>query len=100
MKKNEWKRYGLLLLYACIIMFLCAGSSPLIQYLSPDSSIFYTMGRSAAKGTILYKEIADHKGFYLFLFNWIGAWLTPNSMNGLFVVEIIFAWAKLVVFIR
>lgn len=95
-RKIEWKQYGLLFLYACIVMFLCAGSSPLIQYLSPDSSIFYTMGRSAANGTILYKEIADHKGFYLFLFNWIGAWLTPNSMNGLFFVEIIFAWFKLI----
>lgn len=88
--------YIFLLVYAVLIMLLCAGSSPLIQYLSPDSSIFYTMGRSAANGTVLYKEIADHKGFYLFLFNWIGAWLTPNSMNGLLLVEICFAWIKLI----
>lgn len=81
--------------YAFVVMLLCAGSSPVIQYLSPDSSIFYTMGRSAANGTVLYKEIADHKGFYLFLFNWIGALLTPDSMNGLFFVEIVFAWVKL-----
>ena len=87
--------YIFLLAYAVLIMLLCAGSSPLIQYLSPDSSIFYTMGRSAANGTVLYKEIADHKGFYLFLFNWIGAWLTPDSMNGLLLVEICFAWIKL-----
>lgn len=90
------KVYFVLGIYAIIIMLLCAGSSPVIEYLSPDSSIFYTMGRSATKGTILYKEIADHKGFYLFAFNWLGAWLTPDSMNGLFCVEIIFAWIKLV----
>lgn len=36
-----------------------------IKYLSPDSSIFYTIGRSMANGTVVYKEIADHKGFYL-----------------------------------
>lgn len=94
--KRSWKIYFGLLIYATILMVLCAGSSPLIRYLSPDSSIFYTMGRSAAKGTVLYKEIADHKGFYLFLFNAIGAWLTPDSMNGLFGVEIFFAWIKLV----
>lgn len=82
--------------YAVILMLLCAGSSPLVEYLSPDSSIFYTMGRSAANGTVLYKEIADHKGFYLFAFNWLGAWLTPGSMNGLLLVEILFAWIKLV----
>ena len=29
-----------LLLYAGIVMFLCAGSSLIIQYLSPDSSVF------------------------------------------------------------
>ena len=81
---------------AIVLMFLCAGSSPIIEYLSPDSSIFYTRGRSAANGTVLYKEIADHKGFYLFAFNWLGAWLTPGSMNGLFLVEIVFAWIKLI----
>lgn len=88
--------YIFLLAYAVLVMLFCAGSSPLIRYLSPDSSIFYTMGRSAANGTVLYKEIADHKGFYLFFFNWIGAWLTPNSMNGLLLVEICFAWCKLI----
>lgn len=95
MKKN-WKVYLGLLVYAILLMLLCAGSSPLIRYLSPDSSIFYTMGRSMAGGKVLYKEIADHKGFYLFLFNAIGAWITPNSMNGLFIMEILFAWIKLV----
>lgn len=90
------KAYGILFVYAFIVMLLCAGSSPVIQYLSPDSSIFYTMGRGANKGVVLYKEIADHKGFYLFLFNWIGAWLTPRNMNGLFAVEILFAWIKLI----
>ena len=95
--KKEKKEliYVYLLAYAVLMMLFCAGSSPFIKYLSPDSSIFYTMGRSAANGTVLYKEIADHKGIYLFFFNWIGAWLTPNSMNGLFLVEIFFAWIKL-----
>ena len=95
-KNSDMACYLLLLIYAVLVMLLCAGSSPFIQYLSPDSSIFYTMGRSAQKGTVLYKEIADHKGFYLFLFNWIGAAITPNSMNGLFLVEVFFAWVKLV----
>lgn len=94
-QKDKIRVYLFLLIYAFLVMLLCAGSSPVIQYLSPDSSIFFTMGRSAANGTILYKEIADHKGFYLFLFNWIAAWLSPNSMNGLCVVEIFFAWLKL-----
>ena len=94
-KKVDLKIYIMLGIYSIILMLLCAGSSPIIEYLSPDSSIFYTMGRSAANGTVLYKEIADHKGFYLFAFNWLGAWLTPGSMNGLFYVEIIFAWIKL-----
>lgn len=47
-------------------------------------------------GTVLYKEIADHKGFYLFIFNWLGVFLTPDSMNGHFGIEIIFAWIKLI----
>jgi len=95
-QNKDYLIYIFLLAYAVLLMFLCAGSSPLIRYLSPDSSIFYTMGRSAANGTVLYRDIADHKGFYLFLFNWIGAWLTPDSMNGLLFVEICFAWVKLI----
>lgn len=94
--KKSWKIYIGLLGYAILLMLLCAGSSPIIRYLSPDSSIFYTVGRSVANGTILYKEIADHKGFYLFLFNAVGAWLAPDSMNGIFTVEIVFAWVKLI----
>lgn len=95
-KNKDGFIYLFLLAYAVLVMILCAGSSPLIRYLSPDSSIFYTMGRSAADGTVLYKEIADHKGFYLFFFNWVGAWLTPDSMNGLLFVEVCFAWVKLI----
>lgn len=95
-KKNNLMIYAFFLLYAGIVMLLCAGSSPIIQYLSPDSSIFYVVGRSMENGTVLYKEIADHKGFYLFAINWLGALLTPNSMNGLFCVEIVFAWIKLI----
>lgn len=94
--KKSWKIYIGLLGYAILLMFLCAGSSPIIRYLSPDSSIFYTVGRSVANGTILYREIADHKGFYLFIINAAGAWLAPNSMNGIFIVEIVFAWVKLI----
>lgn len=92
--KNK-RAYAELFLYACVLMLLCAGSSPLIQYLSPDSSIFFTMGRSAAHGNVLYRDIADHKGFYLFAINWLGAWINSHNMNGIFIVEIIFAWVKL-----
>lgn len=95
-KEDNRKIYIALLLYAFILMLLCAGSSPLIQYLSPDSSIFFTMGRSAAAGQVLYKDIADHKGFYLFAFNWLGALINSHNMNGIFVVEILFTWIKLI----
>lgn len=87
--------YFIIVIYAIILMSLCAGSSPLINLLSPDSNIFFTMGRAAANGQVLYRDIADHKGFYLFFINWLAAFLTPGSMLGLWLVEIIFAALKI-----
>ena len=82
-------------IYAFLLMLFCAGSSPLIEMLSPDSNIFFTMGRAAADGQILYQDIADHKGFYLFFINWLGAFLSKDNMLGLFLVEILFAALKI-----
>lgn len=92
--KKEKSEIILLLGYTVIALLFCAGSSPLINQFSPDSNIFYVMGRSMAAGKVLYRDVADHKGFYLFLLNAIGAWMTPGRMLGMFVVEIVFGYIK------
>ena len=87
-KQENQIRTGLLIC-VLILCFLNIGTSPLIHAISADSALFMTMGRAMRDGVILYRDIFDHKGLYIFLINGIGAFLSRNSLNGLFLVETI-----------
>lgn len=38
-----------------------------------DSSVYVVMGRAMKHGKIMYKEIFDHKGLYMYFLNYIAA---------------------------
>lgn len=81
--------YILLIIYVCILSCVCTGSSPLLDYMDPDSQNFWLIGRSMAAGQIAYVDIFDHKGPYIFFINALGALISSNSTIGLFILEII-----------
>ena len=87
-KQEHQIRTGLLIC-VLILCFLNIGTSPLIHAISADSALFMTMGRAMRDGVVLYRDIFDHKGLYIFLINGIGAFLSRYSLNGLFLVETI-----------
>ena len=71
-----------------------AGSSPFLKYMDVDSSVFYTMGRAMADGKVPYRDLFDHKGWYIYFFNCLGALISPNNTVGLFVIECLFMLAN------
>lgn len=71
-----------------------AGSSPFLKYMDVDSSVFYTMGRAMADGKVPYRDLVDHKGWYIYFFNCLGALISPNNTVGLFVIECLFMLAN------
>ena len=84
---NENRERIILLGCTLIICLLNIGTSPLIHAITADSALFMTMGRAMVSGKVLYRDIFDHKGLYIFLINGIGALISRNSMNGVFLVE-------------
>ena len=84
MKTIDEKRERVCLLVCTLILCLLnIGTSPLIHAISADSALFMTMGRAMVSGKVLYRDIFDHKGLYIFLVNGIGALISRNSLNGL-----------------
>ena len=83
-----------------LIMFLCNGSSPVVGGRKTDSSVFFTIGRAMSSGKVPYRDLFDHKGWYLYLFNCLGAMITSHSTAGLFIVEYIFMLVNALLFYR
>ena len=54
-------RYLLGALYTICIMLFSAGSSPVVNSMGTDSSVFFTIGRSMLSGKVPYRDLFDHK---------------------------------------
>lgn len=92
MHTNSSKLKLNLAIFACVIaaMLFCANSSPFINIITTDSSAFRVMGRAMAAGKVMYKDIFDHKGLYLYVINALGVLISSKSFFGLFVIECVF----------
>lgn len=77
----------LLYVYVLVLSLCCVGSSPILDYMDPDSQNFRLMGRAVANGQIAFRDIFDHKGLYIFFIDAIGAMITPHSAFGIFLME-------------
>lgn len=83
-------RYLLGALYTICIMLFSAGSSPVVNSMGTDSSVFFTIGRSMLSGKVPYRDLFDHKGWYVYFFNYLGACLSSKTTIGLFIIECAF----------
>ena len=77
----------------CIMFFLTA-SSPFLKYIDVDSAVFNTIGRGMAVGKVPYRDMFDHKGWYIYFFNCLGALISPDNTVGLFIIECLFMLAN------
>ena len=85
--KKEIRTEAVLLCCTLILCFLNVGTSPVIHAITADSALFVTMGRAVTFGKVLYRDIFDHKGLYIFLVNALGAWIQGTGLTGHFLVE-------------
>lgn len=56
-----------------------------------DAQMYFTFGKSINNGMVLYKDIFDHKGPYIYFIHSIAAFISPTSFIGVFFLEIIAA---------
>lgn len=78
------------LAYVVVLMLLCTCSSPLSGVIRGDQAVFTVMGRGMAEGKIMYKDLFDHKGWYLYVINYLGVLLSGRSPMGVFIIEALF----------
>ena len=100
------RRYAFVytMLFALMMTFLCVNSSPLFNRTGTDSSVFVVMGRGMLNGKVMYKDLFDHKGLYLYFLNFIAAVISSKSLIGVFILECVFmvlcAWTVYLLFSR
>jgi len=77
-------------LFVCVFILL---QSPLAPYAKStngvDSSVFIYSARQILNGQIMYKDIVDHKGPFLYLINVIALLIFNGKFIGIWIFEII-----------
>jgi len=82
-----------------LIFYTC--NTPLGPAVGSDNAMYLTMGTALAKGYAPYTEIFDHKGPLLFILQMIPQMFTEGySTLAVFVQEVLFLWACLLVLSR
>ncbi|MGN0974566.1 MAG: hypothetical protein ACI4OL_01085 [Gemmiger sp.] len=73
---------------AAALLLVCSKSSPLYPLNDwMDANIFYTMGKSMMNGSVLYRDVFDHKGPLLYLMYGL-AWLVDrDGFFGVYLLE-------------
>ena len=82
-----------------LIFYTC--NTPLGPAVGSDNAMYLTMGTALAKGYAPYTEIFDHKGPLLFILQMLPQLFTQGySTLAVFVQEVLFLWACLLVLAR
>lgn len=88
--KQNRMAIGWCILVAFGILFVCSRSS----FLYPcndwnDANSYFTMGKALMNGQIIYRDLYDQKGPYLYLLYGIAYLISHDSFAGVFLIEII-----------
>jgi len=77
-------------LFACIFVLLQSPLAPFAKSSNGvDSSVFIYAARQILKGQIMYKDIVDHKGPFLYLINVAALFIFNGKFVGIWIFEII-----------
>jgi len=91
LKKSNW-----IVLYCLAIAFIVllyrSTSSPIYPMnLWVDSNAALTIGRGMINGTVVYRDLFDHRGPYFYFIHAIAALMSDHSFTGVFILEVIFS---------
>ena len=57
-------------------------------YTYTDSSVFIYIGKMMQRGYVPYRDLFDHKGILLYVIQFFGSILTPESLTGIWLIEV------------
>ena len=79
-------------IYTIVLLFFCSQFSYLFGDFNEwvDINVYYTIGKGIWSGVIPYKDLFDHKGPLIFFIYGLGYKITPDSFQGMFIIQTIF----------
>ena len=81
---------GYLFLAAFVPLFLCSKCSPLYPFNDwYDLNIFFTVGKGMVHGKVMYVDLMDHKGPYVYAVSALAYLLSRDDFTGMFFIELI-----------
>ena len=95
MQKETWncKKYVFLIylfLTALLPLLICSKCSPLYPLNDwPDANIFFTVGKGMAHGKVMYVDLIDHKGPYVYAVYALAYLISRDSFIGIFFLEVV-----------
>lgn len=100
MAQKEWFSSPILLtlIIAFFTITLFSYSSPLYPFnIWVDPNCFFTVGKSILDGIVPYRDLYEQKGPLLYFLHTIAALISYRSFIGVYFMEIIAAWAFLLI---
>ncbi len=95
-KKQTLSSIATALIIAFFLMLFLTRSSFLYPYNNwDDSNSYFSMGKSMFHGTLIYRDLFDQKGPYLYFIYGLCSLLSRTTFYGVFVMEVIWAAADL-----
>jgi|GEM_PF-2714223 len=98
-KKNLIKNLIVFIILALVTLFYYMASEMnpwCVQIPHLDSSVFLRVAVGMHSGEIAYVDIFDHKGPILYAIEYLGLAITPHSLTGIWILELIFGFFNLV----
>ena len=79
-----------LFLVSLVILLFCTRSSPLYPYNNwDDANSYFSMGKSMFHGAVIYRDLFDQKGPYLYLFYGLCSLISRTDFGGVFLMEVL-----------
>ena len=89
MNLNKQYLFIFSLFVAAVLLFVGTASSPLFPYnVWDDANCFFTVGKSIFSGKVLYRDIFEQKGLYLYVIYGLGGMISKTSFLGPFLLEV------------
>lgn len=82
--------------FAILVALIAFGSSPLYPLNEwADPNVFMTVGRMMLDGKVLYRDIYEQKGFFVYFIHAFSALISDKSFFGIFLLEIVLLFITL-----
>lgn len=87
--EKNWFIFIYCLLLSFLFLLICTKSSPLFPFNDwVDTNASFTMGKAMINGKVLYRDIFDQRGPWLYFLFGLGYLVSNTTFTGIFLIEV------------